>query len=197
MKISVVSKSTALPVTLDEAKDHLNAPEEPKLAELRRKMAAATAFCERRISGHRQFMAATYDGVMADFPAGDGSIEFPLPPLKKVVSVKYYNTSNTLTTLKSSATTGSTFYDEVKPSDSPGFIRPNQSETWPAVRDRPDAVTVRFEAGWPNAQNVPGPIKEAILLKTEHLWDPARVREDQMERAIQSLLDCYDYGAYA
>jgi hypothetical protein len=197
MKLYDVSKSTGLPVTLAETKQHLYLTDNEQLAGLRGKMAAATDFCQKRISGHRQFMQATYDGVMEDFPGGDGTLEFPLPPLKQIKSVKYYNTSNTLTTLKSSATSGSTFYDEVRPADGPGFIRPNQSETWPAVRDRPDAVTVRFVAGWGEAKDVPSVIKQAVLLKTEHLWDPGRVREEQMEHAIQSLLDCYDYGAYA
>jgi uncharacterized phiE125 gp8 family phage protein len=191
MNLTIVTPTTGTPVTLEEAKRHLLVTTNDQLVTLAGKLKAATKYCQQQLSGHRQFMAATYDWTRSSFPANNGRITFPLPPLGSTsITVSYFDEDG------ASQTFGSTKYDVVNPTDDPGYIEPAYDEEWPSTRDRIDAVTLRFVAGYSSAANVPEPIKEAILLKTEHLWDPERVSSDEIDRAIRGLLAGYDCGHY-
>jgi uncharacterized phiE125 gp8 family phage protein len=187
-ELVLITASTATPVSVSEAKEHLYLTDDDQDKTLNGKLKAATEFCQRRISGHRQFSPAVYDLVLDQFPAD--RIRFPLPPLKSITSVKYYDTTNT------TAAVSSTAYHAITPSDDPGYIEPVQGAAWPATRSRPDAVTIRFTAGYAHPGAVPDPIREAILLKTEHLFDPERIDEKQVMRAVDDLLGGFDYGSY-
>ena len=85
----------------------------------------------------------------------------------------------------------------ITPSEAPGYIEPVYGKTWPSTRDQPGAVTLTFVAGYAATKDVPGSIKEAVLLKTEHLWDPERVNEKDMKRAIEDLMSGHEYGHYS
>lgn len=195
MELRLIKRSTELPVSIPEAKAHLRLVDDDELDVLAGKLRAASQFCERQISGHRSFVKAKYEGILSEFPTNNGRVEFPLPPLFQISTgstegVGYYNSSNVWTALSS------TVYDSVIPEEAPGWIEPKQNESWPSVYDRPDAVKIRFEAGWKNADAVPAVIKEAVLLKTEHLWDPERVKADEIDKAVSALLTTMDYGHY-
>ena len=141
-------------------------------------------------------MAATYDLTMPMFSSL--RITLPRPPLDRVTWIKYYDTNGVVQTFGSTTgSTGSTgYYTTVKPQKQPGYVEPAYDQTWPATRDRPDAVTVRFVAGSTAASSVPDTAKAAVLLKLEHLFDPDRVNEVEMERSIKSLLNCNQWGFY-
>jgi uncharacterized phiE125 gp8 family phage protein len=195
MRTRLVTASTDRAVTLAEAREYLRLPENySEMGTLRRQRNAALQFCERNISGHRTFTRTTHDGYLAAFPGNDGRIELPLPPLYSStgLSVTYYNTSNALTTLSS------TVYDVLVPTEAPAYLQPKQDEAWPSARLRPDAVVVRFEAGFGAATAVPEVLKEAVLMKLEHLWDPARFpKPEAVDQTVRDMLSTYDYGAYA
>jgi len=190
--LKLITAPTEEPVTLATAQEHLRNTDDQELGSIRQKLKAATDFCQRRISGHRQFMPATYELVLEDFPGADRDeeIELPRPPLQSVTHIKYYDDDGTLQTVS----TGD--YNVITPSDDPGYVEPAFGETWPTTRSRSDAVTVRFSAGYASRAKVPETIKEAILLKLEHLWDPERVKEADISRAIDDLLGCNTYGHY-
>jgi hypothetical protein len=195
MELRLIKRSTELPVAISAAKKHLHLRDDDDLDLLADKVRAATQFCERSISGHRSFVKAKYEGILSDFPDDDKPVEFPLPPLYQISTgttegVHYFNSSNTWTALSS------TVYDSVIPEETPGWIEPKQNESWPSVYNRPDGVKIRFEAGWKNADAVPAIIKEAILMKTEQLWDPERVKASDIDGAVSALLACMDYGHY-
>lgn len=186
MIISLVTAATEKPITLGDAKEHLNITDASRDAEVNAKLSAATEYCQRNIPGHRQFMQATYDVSFAEFPDGE-TIELPLPPLSSVTSVKYYDTDGVQQTFSS------TKYSTVTPSDDPGYVELGYGETWPSTRARTDAVTIRFVAGSTAASET---VKEAVRLKLEHLYDPGRVDERQIDRAINDLLACNRTGGY-
>lgn len=193
MLLRVVTASTGGAVPLTEAKEYLRTITDAELPTMKRQLTAATQFCERRISGHRQFCKTVYNGYLREFPGNDGRITFPLPPLYSStgIAITYYDTDN------ASQTLASTIYDIVVPTDAPAFIEPKQSEAWPSTRLRPDAVTVQFEAGYGGQTDVPAALKEAVLMKLEHLWDPGRFpKPEAVDGAVQAMLDTFDYGHY-
>lgn len=107
------------------------------------------------------------------YPAGSydirGAIRLPLPPTISVLSVKYLDEAEVLQTLSP------TLYRVTVPGDDEGAqIKPVIGATWPlTVQDAPDAVRVRFRAGYrssdsplasPEPNVVPEEIQQAILL---------------------------------
>jgi uncharacterized phiE125 gp8 family phage protein len=178
-------------LTLRDAQDQVRNYDDNHAPELLRKLNAATEYCQRDVAGKRQLMPATYEVDLANFPYINGRITLPMPPVKSVVSVKYYDTDGVQQTLSSTA------YETLLPTHDPGFIDPAHGDVWPTTRARADAVTVQFIAGYASRADVPAGIKEAILLKTEHLYDPSRVKEEDMTRAIHDLMNHYEYGYYA
>jgi len=196
----LVTAPTTTPISLVEACNHLRESEGDNTDDVLLKLKAAIDFCQRRVSGGRQFCAATYDYLLRDFPS-DGDecrLTLPMPPLSKVQWIKYYDTTGVLTTLgTTNGSTGSTgYYITVAPQDTPGYVVPAYNQSWPSVRDRPDAVRVRFVAGSTSTSAVNSAIKAAVLLKLEHLYDPDRVDEGAITKAIDDLLSCMNYGNY-
>jgi uncharacterized phiE125 gp8 family phage protein len=88
-------------------------------------------------------------------------IKLPHPPVVSITSVKYIDTDGTEQTLSAS--------DYVL-DDYPlvPFIREAYGTTWPTTRDEPNAVRVRYVAGYGNASDVPATIREAIMLLVGH-----------------------------
>jgi len=187
MELTLVSQTTELPITLADAKRHLAISTTAHDALIKDKVRAAAEYCAGRIPGHRQLMKATYDALRSAF--ADEMI-LPLPPLSDVTSVKYLDNDGTQQTLSS------TRYTVLTPSEDPGRIVLGYNQSWPAVRSQVDAITIRFVAGSTTADDVPETLKEAVRLKTEHLFDPARVDEKQINEATDRLLAGNHYGHY-
>jgi hypothetical protein len=218
MEAKLITLPTTTPVSLQEAKDHLYLTSDSYNDELARKLDEAVDFCQRRITGRRQFSSATYDMIIPAFPyygfAGyygvtaygvngingttDDRVELPYPPLVNVSSIRYYNSTGGLAYYGSShgSTASSTAWIQVIPGERPGYVIPAFGKVWPVTRVRPDAVTIRFVAGSTTPATVPASIKAAVKLKLEHLWDPERIDEVRQSAAIDSLLACNDYGHY-
>lgn len=201
--LRTITAATTTPVSLQEAKDHLYLTANDRDDDIARKLREAVDWCERRITGGFQFMTAVYEIGLDEFPDGqnddDCRLELPVPPLQKVNFVKYRApATGTLTTFgTTNGSTGSTgYYYTVKPTNAPGFIAPAYGQSWPATRAQPEAVTVRFTAGYSAQSSVPASIKAAVKLKLEELFDPERGEPERVERAIKSLLLANEYGAY-
>lgn len=195
----VVTAATTTPVSLQEAKDHVYVTTDNYNEDVKRKLAEAVDYVQRRVPGHVQLSQATYDLVLDEFPDGgdDDRITLTPGPVKSVSWIKYYNSSGTLTLYGSSngSTASSTSYYFVAPTDDPGYVVPAFGVTWPATRDRPDAVTVRYVAGYASQSAVPSAYKAAIKLKFEELWDASRVDAAKTKDAIDSLVGGF-YGSY-
>lgn len=194
VSLTLVTATTGQPVTLEEAKEHLRITDNDSDADISRKLRAAVDYCQRAIGGNKQFMEATYDMVMAEFPVW--KIELPLPPLREVTSVNYITSTGGTTTVSSTA------FITVTATDDPGFITPAHSETWPSTRDQANAVRIRFIAGYDSANDVPDSIKQAILLMLGH-FDENReaiivgTNASEMPLAVKQLLGINEYGSYS
>ncbi len=155
--ISVVTAVTSDPVSLAEAKAHLRVTEGDEDALIVSYLIAARQYVEDYTG--RQLSLVTYDFKMDDELCSE--IVLPRPPLVSVTSVTYVDINGATQTLSSSlyrVDTGILF----------GRIVPAYQATYPSVRVQPDAVTVRFQAGY---SQIPEPIRMAILLLVGQWYD--------------------------
>ena len=177
MALSRVTAPVAEPLTLREAKLHLRVDVDDENDLINDLIAAARQTCEQIT--HRAFITQTWDLNLDGFPWGwsnvvqtpalgaDGAIWVPLAPLQSVTSVTYVDTAGV------TQTWSSTLYSVDAPAGEharPGRITPAYAQYYPIVRTVPNAVTVRFVAGYGAADDVPAGIKAAMKLFIGNWW---------------------------
>lgn len=160
-------------LTLTEVKAHLRINNTKSDTWLTTAIALATAMVDGD-HGHprRALITQTWNLTLRDWPIASKHapdyltrIPLPLPPLQSVTHVKYYDADNIQQTLSSD------LYRVVIEGTDGGRIEQANTATWPAVYDRPDAIEIRFVAGYGDAASaVPVPIKHAMLLAIGDQW---------------------------
>ncbi len=169
------------PVTVPDVKSHLNITISDDDTLLDSYIEAATRLLEDR--HQRCFIHQTRTLTMHGWEdpryVHDRTIYPPRSPLSSVTSIKYIDpTDGTTSTLGSSA------YD-VSTGDKPGRISEAYNETWPAVRDQSDNITITYVAGHSTASSdVPAPVKLAIKQLVGHWY---RQRETVAEVRMQEI----------
>jgi uncharacterized phiE125 gp8 family phage protein len=122
----------------------------------------------------RQIARATYTLYLDDFPVS-GVVNISRGPVSAISSVKYYNSSNVLTTISASDYQ----LDNV---DLTGRIK--FFNTYSVYANKINAVEIEFTNGWENAASVPKDIVDAVILTaTERYLNP----ENAMMNYGQSL----------
>ncbi len=169
MALSLVIAPAIEPITLVEAKLHLrvDSVDEDNLIDGLR----VTANEHVEDVTHRAGIARTYDYKVNGFPGWYCPIELPKPPLISVTSVTYIDAAGV------SQTWSAALYTVLNAADAqlPGSIVPIYGGSYPATRDVPNAVTVRFVAGYgTTAETVPGRWKSAMKILIAHWFDPGR-----------------------
>lgn len=176
-RLSPVELPTTEPITLDEAKLHLNIRHTDDDARITEAIAEAREFVELRTG--RQLLTAKWQLVLDTFPtrerwawAATPFIDMPKPPLQSVQSITYVDGSGVTQTWPA------TSYAVSKPSGplaERGRIQPAYAATWPSVRDEMGAVSVSFTAGYGVAATVPRLLRKAMFLL---IGDTYEHRED-------------------
>lgn len=116
---------------------------------------------------HRACITQIWDLKLDQFPESDDRIILPKAPLSSVTSITYTDTAGV------SQTWSASLYTVIAPSGpecAPGHIEPAYNEYYPSTRSIPDAVTVRFTAGYGAASAVPAGIKSAMKLMIGHWY---------------------------
>lgn len=169
MGLTLVTPPASL-ITLAEAKQHLNVDfdDDDDLI---------TSYIEAAIDTFdgpfgwlgRALMPQTWDYFRDEWPDTDEQgIRLPLPPLISVESVNYVDPdSETETVLASSGYV-------VDTSSLYGWLVP--VDEWPETMETANAIRIRFTSGYqtgssPSTEDVPAPIKQAILLTVRDLYD--------------------------
>jgi uncharacterized phiE125 gp8 family phage protein len=162
MTLVLVEAPAAEPVTLEAVKAHLAIDSDDFDDQLAGYIAAVRAHLDGPdgILG-RALVTQTWDLKLRCFPA---VIELPLPPLQSVTSITYIDANGDTQTLSESAYQVSGIGGSQR-----GCISPAYGERWPSIRDVPEAVTVRFVAGYGD-DGVPPAIKQAIMEMVADLW---------------------------
>jgi uncharacterized phiE125 gp8 family phage protein len=150
--LNVVTAPTFEPITTIEAKAHLRVEIPDDDALIYGLIQSARQVCESKLK--RAICSTTFDWHIDDWPWFPLSV--PMPPLQSVTSIKYYGTQNTQSTISSES------YHVL--AGSPGRIDFVETFSLPTTYARPDAVTVRFVAGYGSPTAVPASIKSAIKL---------------------------------
>lgn len=191
MALKLVTAPATDPVTLEQAKAHLRVDFTDDDLLIEALIDAATQYCDgpKGFLG-RALVSQTWDLYLDEFPCRHGEsffrhgrihrghhsrIEIPLPPLIDIGGVFYLDGSGDEQEVDQSSYT-------VDPYDEPAKVVPNNG-AWPIAACMPNAVRVRFTAGYVDATNspaidaVPGPIKAAILM---HIGDLYANRETML-----------------
>lgn len=168
--VSVAEVQTSLRVDSDADEDLVTA-----LA------VAAREWCEAATS--RAFVTQTWRLRLDAWPAG-GSFLIPRPPLVSVSSVSYIDAAGVSQTWASSNYIVSADLEPARLSLASG-------SSWPTTAARPDAITITYTAGYGGPAQVPQPLRAAILLHAQILYDRDSKERESLEKARDSLLGLY------
>jgi hypothetical protein len=123
-------------------------------------------------------ISALYDGALPRV------IKLPKEPIQSVTHIKTYNTSNTLSTYDSS-----NYYTDL----SGARVVLNQTAMWGSDIRPQASCEVTYVAGYGSASDVPAPIKTAILMHIQKMYDERIVCD--MPQSCKTLLDQFKiYG---
>ena len=92
------------------------------------------------------------------------SSEIKLPPLQSVSEITYVDSAGSTQTLSSDLY----LVDAVS---TPARITPAYGQVWPVTRDQPNAIKIRFIAGYGAASSVPQCIKNWMLMRIKQAYD--------------------------
>lgn len=157
--LSLVTPAGIQPVTVDDVKDwgRIGDDEDALLDGIIR---AATAHVEE-ITG-RALLTQTWDFFLDCFPT---QIDLPRPRLQTVTSIKYYDTDGVLQTLAATEYTADNKAE-------PARIVEAYGKSWPSIRDIPNAVEVRYVAGYgASPEDVPEALKQAIKVLAVTMYE--------------------------
>ena len=170
MWLNQTSAPSGTPLTLAEAKTHCRVDDTDDDALITGLIAAVT----QHLDGRRAYLGRCLMTQSWEYRPENsfrtvclsrcGGVALPFPPLQSVESVKYIDGAGTLQTLAADQYVVDTATYE-------GQIRPAFGVVWPAARLEDYAVRIAFTAGFGDAAAVPQPIKSAMLMIIEQLYD--------------------------
>lgn len=165
MAYKLITAPATEPVTLAEAKTHLNAVGTDDDTYITALIVAAREAAETVTE--RVLMTQTWELALDTFP---DALELIRVPVQSVTSITYDDADGVATVLGASAYSLDT-------ADDAGFayIVPAYNTQWPVTQDSINAVRVRFVAGYASAAAVPQQVKQWILLRIGLLY---KHRED-------------------
>lgn len=183
-----LSKSSNLPVTLDEAKRHLRILGEDLNDDVTGALEAATEYCEA-IVGRSLRSTTTLTQSYRCWPKAP--VWFDREPVASVTHVKYYDTTGTLTTVSSS------YYRLHQQSEASATLEWDDSFSFPALDARDDAVIVTYAAGYGAVSSVPARAKHAVKLALSLFFGDLTEKDvEPTRRACSDLLRSIDWGCY-
>lgn len=202
---NATSAPATLPVSVAEAKDHLQLPSDytEKDSLLTRYIRTAQRVVETK-TGLVCFHT-TFNLIGDVFPTtpllwpNDWLLGRPFRPLRQplvsVASITYRDPSGTTATLSPSR------YAVV--AGKGGYVRLTDNTFWPAVSAFGGAIAIDFTAGFhaSDPASIPDTIRSAILLLVAHYWvnrEPINIGNivNEIPFSVRALLDLEGWGSY-
>lgn len=177
MRLKLYAAPTAEAVGLDELKDN---------PAVRITVAADDTWVDQLIIAARKryeeltqriLMSSTWDLYLDGFP-GDNKIELPAP-LISVTSITYYDTANALQTW------AATNYVVDAVSEPVARVALAYGVSWPLTYARPNAVIVRFVAGY-TAETIPADLKYWLCVWIGAVYDGNSALQDVAEMMMRT-----------
>lgn len=187
MTLNLVTGPAVQPLMLQEAKAHLRVDHEDEDALIDALIVTATQSIDGRDGWlGRALITQTWDLTLHRFPGWrarnvspgaefpyryvDGPIMLKLPPVQSITSITYVDTDGNTQTFDS------TKYRLSAEVNGRPRVDLEYGEVWPDTRDEPDAVTVRFVAGYGDVgSDVPQPIRQAELITIGHYYENRQI----------------------
>lgn len=161
-RLTLVTAPVVEPVTVQEMKDDRRIMHDAEDALIDLYLAMARRAVEQRsgLALLTQTWEAAYDGWPCATDTNPwGGFILPRPPLQSITSIKYIDTAGVEQTLATSEYT-------VNTRAFPGEVVPAYGKSWPAIRGVPNAIVVRFVAGFgATAETVPETLRDAVRLE--------------------------------
>jgi uncharacterized phiE125 gp8 family phage protein len=170
----ITKQPAAEPVTLAEAKLQLKIDDTADDTRIAGLIKTARIICEG--FSNRAYITQTIALSLDEFP---DRIILPMPPLQIINSIKYIDSGGVERTLDISV------YDKDIVSE-PGRVFLKYNQSWPAVRGDINGITIDYDAGYGDADDVPEHFKDAIKLQMEYLYEHCETKE--LTDAAQGLL---------
>lgn len=166
MALSLVTAVTTEPLSVAEAKAQCKIEVSDDDTLFGTLITSARQWCEAFT--HRALAPQTWDLKLDGFPCW--AIEVSMPPVTGIGSVTYVDTNGDTQTL--TATTHYTTDLPAGPMALPARVVPAYGVVWPVTRCVPNAVTVRFTAGYTSSgvNVIPEAIKQAMKLLIGHWY---------------------------
>lgn len=183
---AISERSAELPVSLELTRMHLrNEDLRVDDALVRALILSATQNIEAQygIALLEQTVVQTHNA----FPASsDTPMLLRIAPLLSVASIAYIDAAGVTQTWSASEYTSGRF-------NSTAFIVPKIGYSWPSgLAKMPNAVTITYDAGYgTKSENIPDPIKQAILLNVGWLYENREDPTATLSRASDHLLRPY------
>lgn len=171
MVLRLITPPTEDVITLPEAKAHLRVDHSDDDLLIQALIEAATTYAEK-FTG-RAFVDQTWDYYQDSFPSSSSlfacpnALELPKPPLIAILGVFYESGGEQPFT---------DYLVDYGGENNPARLYLSASGSWPTPSIQPNAVRVRFRAGYvntgdsPASMDVPAPIKAAVLIHMATLY---------------------------
>lgn len=170
----LVTPPTEPPISLEDMKHDLRVDHADDDTLIAAYLDAATQWVEERLQ--KKLMTQTWELVLDEFPRCE--IYLPFGPAQTVETINYFGITGTETLLPA------TLYYLDNASRDP-WIFPQVA--WPLTLAAANAVSIKFVAGYPTAEEVPNPIKQAVRLLVRESYDGAEV-EVTVDRMLVNYL---------
>lgn len=162
MSLKLITAPKASPIDLDDVKDHLRIDGVADDSMLQLWVDAATDVIEK--ATNRALITQTWNLRLDRFPFC-GPIWIPLQKLQSVTSLTYTDPDGTTQTMSSANY-------EVDFTEDYAKIVLAYGQAWPSIRDKINAVTVQFIAGYgDSASAVPAGLRKALCFLIGHWYE--------------------------
>jgi uncharacterized phiE125 gp8 family phage protein len=162
MALVLTSGPAAEPVTLAEAKAHMRVDGSAEDTLISSLIITSRLHIEAALG--LAFITQSWSYFIDCWPA-TRDIRLPLRPVQSVTAVRLYATDESIETVPA----GTYVLDG---SGTPARLVRNVATAWPRPSRPANGIEIAFTAGYGNAAaNVPGPIRQAILLLIAHWYE--------------------------
>lgn len=182
---TILTPNADLPVTLEEAKQHLRMDD---LTHEDTTISSYVMACASHIETvyGMALLTQTVKEYWSAFPCGTNEpMLLRIQPVQSITSVQYIDTDGLTQTWDTDEWTSGGYNNTT-------FITPLPNYSWPSTWNVPNAVIVTYEAGFGDLpSNVPSGIKQAIKFMVADMFETRQDTPQTFTRASENLLRPY------